>query len=379
MEKTSRKKLLNFSHMLMGCRFDVWLRLLIDNRFAVAPQDIPQAVLITLFTLVLFPFALLERLLLAIPLRRQQVKQPLFVLGHWRSGTTYLQNLLSRDPQFGYFDPVGTLTCHNSWLLRPILKLVEKSALVGARPMDNLEYRMDLPMEEMLAVNASCQVCIAHMLSFVNHYDFYVDQAFLEDLPERRRKRWERVYTYLLKKQTFLCHGKPLMLKSPDATCHAATLLRLYPDARFVNIYRDPYRVIPSTINMFNKLFDVHALQKPPTQELVENVVIGLFKRSYETLFADMEKISPAQLVEVKYEEFEQTPMAHLEQIYAHLGVPGFEQARPVLQAYVDSQKDYRKNQFHIRPALVEKINKELGFYFEHYGYEQISTAQAEA
>lgn len=372
MTKQNRKPFLNLNHMMMGCRFDVWLRLLIVNRFQISLRNIPQTLLITIISLILFPFALLERVLLLLPLRHRPVREPLFVLGHWRSGTTYLQNLLSRDPQFGYFDPVSTVTCHNSWLLRPLLRLVEKNALADARPMDNMQYTMDLPMEEMLAVNLSSQVCIAHMLCFVKCYQYYLDQAFVDELPCGPRRNWGRVYTYLLKKQTFLCRNKQLMLKSPDSTCHAVELLRLFPDGKFINIYRNPYNVIPSTINMFNKLFAQQALQDPPDSDLVEKTVLELFKRTYQKFFAELQQFPADQLVEVRYEDFEQRPIEYMRNFYEHLGLGGFEAALPRFQEYVDSQKGYQKNHFTVRPELVRKINQELKFYFEHYGYEMM-------
>jgi len=375
MPKKTVIPLLNFSHIMLGCRFDIWLHLLIKNRFRVSLRNIPQAVLITLVTLLLFPFAILERLLLASVLKRQKVKSPLFILGHWRSGTTYLQNMLSKDTQFGYFDPVSTVTCHNSWLLRPLLALLEKGAISDARPMDNMEYSMDLPMEEMLAVNASTQVSIAHMLCFAEDYPHYINQAFVDELPEKSRENWDQVYRYLLKKQTFLCKGKSLLLKSPDSTCHAAELYRLFPDAKFINIYRNPYKVIPSTINMFNKLFAFQSLQNPPDPQVVEDTVLRLFKRAYEKLFADMKMIPSGQLVEIQYEEFVKQPIAYAERIYQSLGIPGFEKAKQNFQAYVDSQIGYQKNKFNVRPELVARINKELKFYFEHYGYEMMQEA----
>ena len=40
------------------------------------------------------------------------------------------------------------------------------------------------------------------------------------------------------------------------------------------------------------------------------------------------------------------------------------------LNAYLESQKNYKKNKFELTPRLRDKINAKLGFYFEHYGYE---------
>ena len=39
------------------------------------------------------------------------------------------------------------------------------------------------------------------------------------------------------------------------------------------------------------------------------------------------------------------------------------------IRDYVESQKNYQKNKFDMDPRLVRKINEQLGFYFEHYGY----------
>jgi hypothetical protein len=71
----------------------------------------------------------------------------------------------------------------------------------------------------------------------------------------------------------------------------------------------------------------------------------------------------------VKYEDFVQQPEQWLRYIYDSLGLSGFDQALPQFQAFIAGQKNYQKNKHTMRPALREKINNHLGFYFEHYGY----------
>ena len=130
----------NLSHYLMGVRFDNWLGLLARARFRLAPERLPQALLISLMSLVLFPFALLEGAVCALPVAKTKPeKDPVFILGCWRSGTTYLQNLLTRDRQFAWADPVNTCMFSNSVLLGWLLRGGVAEGLKGARPMDNVQ------------------------------------------------------------------------------------------------------------------------------------------------------------------------------------------------------------------------------------------------
>ncbi len=370
MKKRKKPAILNFGHILLGCRFDVWIRLLIENHFHISPAYIPQAILITCLSLLLFPFALIERLILAIPIHKQKPKQPLFILGHWRSGTTFLQNLLSKDPDHGFFDPVNTITINNAWLLKPILTPLIKKQLPTARPMDNMVYQLDLPMEEVYALANTCTLSFLHLLTFPENVQRYLDATFVESLPQKDRRRWERAYKYLIKKQTFICKGKPLILKSPSNTAIAAELYHLYPDACFLHIHRDPYEVIVSTIYTLQKILDTMALQNDHKEQLLEDLTLTLFTDIFTQLFKDMEKIPPEQFMEISYEEFEKQPLEYLEKIYAKFHLSGFEKAKPRFKQYLDGQKNYKKNHLRISPALVERINKQLGFYFTRYGYE---------
>lgn len=361
----------NPAHYLLGCRFDNWLRLLAQNRFHIRLRSIPQALYISACSLLLWPFALLEQLIFAIPIKRAKVRQgPLFVLGHWRSGTTYLQNILSRDPQFGWADPVSTLTFNNCLLLRPLLTLAQRAALRDARPMDNLDYRVDLPIEENYAMGTVSTMCIAHMLSFPEQADAYRRDAFIEELADaRRRQRWLRVYRRVLQKLTYINKGKRLMLKTPDNTCRMAAMHAGYPGSKFIYLYREPYAVIVSTIHMFRKMFGRMALQQAPPDELVEDTVIDIFRQMHVQYFKDLEAMPPGDVVEVRYEDFIRDPVNGLAEIYARLGLDGFEAAKPHFEAYAAQQAGYKRNRFDPDRRLRAKVERELGFFYERYGY----------
>ncbi len=370
----------NLSHYLMGVRFDNWLRLLARARFRLAPERLPQALLISLMSLVLFPFALLEGAVCALPVAKTKPeKDPVFILGCWRSGTTYLQNLLTRDRQFAWADPVNTCMFSNSVLLGWLLRGGVAEGLKGARPMDNVQYSLDLPMEETFAVANFTPYSIDHMTAFPSVYRWYLKPAFVADLSPAQRRRWERAYRYMVKKLTWLKGGRQLLFKSPDNTCRIRELLSMYPDARFVNIHRDPYTTVKSTIHMFTKQMELLRLTPLPAlddfEDEMENVIIGVFERMYRELFALEDQFLPGHFVSVSYEQFVRAPEEGLRQIYETLGLGGFDDALPAFRAFIESQKDYRKNSYDFPPRLRGKINRRLGFYFEHYGYDMITEA----
>ena len=368
--------LLYLSHYLLGVRLDNWVRLLGRAGFRIEPRKIPESVFITLLSLVLAPFALLEGAVCALPIARTQIKKdPVFILGHWRSGTTYLQNLMSRDPQFAWASPMNTAMFSNYVLLGWMLRSGVAEGIRNARPMDNVQYDLTLPMEETFAVGNFTPYSLDHLLAFPIVWEKYIPCAFADDLPPRHRAAFKRAYMHMLKKITWSNGGRQLVLKSPDNTARLGAILEMCPEAKFVNIYRDPYDTVISTINMFKSQLNLVRLSTIPkgidVDELIENIIIErLFEPMYRDLFAREASFKPGHYVSVRYEDFVAEPEKYLRQIYATLELEGFEAALPNFRAFIAAQKSYQKNRHQISPALREKINRHLGFYFEHYGYE---------
>lgn len=374
--------LFNPSHYLLGCRFDNWLRLLWRDRFRIRPKSLVMAGGITLTSLLLYPMALLEEAVCSPAIRREQekLKPPIFVLGHWRSGTTYLQNLLSRDPQFAWTDPVRTVTYPYGKLMKWLMVPIQRACLKDARPMDNLNYELNLPIEETFAMATISPHSIIHMLAFPWVYKDYIKAAFSEDLPEKDRKEWRRKYRRMLCKFSAAQGSKRLLLKSPDNTAKVAELMDMFPRAQYVNIYRDPYVTVKSTIHMFLKQMERIQLGPLPDgdlEEILEDAIVGIFKRMYTELFALMPKFKPGQFVEFRYEDFVQKPEDTLRLMYRKLDLDGYEEALPAFREYIEGQKNYVKNKFTISPRLREKIDRELGFYLEHYGYPKYEDREA--
>ena len=112
--KNKKNRVFNLSHYLLLGSFPNWVRLLKKNKPSVAREKIPQAALITLTTALFYPFALLERAIWSKRINAHEVtNDPIFIVGHWRSGTTFVQNILSKDPNLAWTDPVSTISNSN--------------------------------------------------------------------------------------------------------------------------------------------------------------------------------------------------------------------------------------------------------------------------
>src|SRR5262249_6786987 len=88
--------------LFQGMPFGDWVRLLADNAFDVELPYGLRAGFVTFWSLLVSVARWLENARCARALEKVEVQQPLFVLGHWRSGTTHLHNLLALDERFAF-------------------------------------------------------------------------------------------------------------------------------------------------------------------------------------------------------------------------------------------------------------------------------------
>jgi omega-hydroxy-beta-dihydromenaquinone-9 sulfotransferase len=87
-------------HPLEGMTFSDWWSTLRRQRFAIDPPHWPRALAQTLVSVANSVSARLERRRFGRRIEEAVVQAPLFILGHYRGGTTHLHNLLALDPQF---------------------------------------------------------------------------------------------------------------------------------------------------------------------------------------------------------------------------------------------------------------------------------------
>lgn len=336
----------------------------------IAPQHAMRAQVINLLSPLWGPLRWLESACYGRALARTRIEPaPLFILGHWRTGTTHLHNVLSQDPGLGFVTTFQTLVPSTFLIGRYLLQPLISRSMPKKRPMDNVSLGAELPQEEEMA-----------MANFSEH-SFYVGWYFPERMPELFSRyvlfegiesgalsEWKAEYVSLLKKAAYVNPGKRLVLKSPTNTGRIPQLLELFPDAKFLYIHRDPYRVFKSTVHLHQKTCEMVGFQHPGKEE-VEQKVLEFQRRLFEKYEADKGRIPTGNLCEISYDDLSHRGMETLEGVYRDLDLPGWEAARPRMAAYLQSQADYEKNVFRMDHATVARIETALAGELHLRGY----------
>jgi len=82
----------------IGCNFSAWMRLLIRNRFAVHWSRWHFAIMYTLLSVVHSCLGFLQKAIFGRRVANTVIADaPIFIVGHWRTGTTLLHELLTLD------------------------------------------------------------------------------------------------------------------------------------------------------------------------------------------------------------------------------------------------------------------------------------------
>jgi hypothetical protein len=354
--------------MWQGCNFSAWLGLLVRNRFAVYPAYLYIAVIVTFVSVWHTFLHLVQEAVYGRRVRRTRLAAPpIFVLGHWRTGTTLLHELLIQDERHGYPTTYECLEPNHFLLTEAFLTRWLWFLVPRHRPMDNMAAGFERPQEDEFALCMLGENSPYLTIAFPNRPPQGEDFLDLENISPVALRSWQRTFLRFLQQLTFKTPRR-LVLKSPPHSCRLKVLSKMFPEALFIHIVRDPYVVFPSTVNLWMSLYRTHGLQTPTFAGLEEHVyATGL--RLYDRLEETRSLIAPGRFYELRYEDLVRDPEAQLQALYKHFGLGGFEEMRPRLRRYLASVAGYETNRYPLTPEKRAEISQRWGSIIERYGY----------
>lgn len=370
--KIDKKNYLNVTEQPMsGSSFINWFKVLMQNHFNIDYQFIPRALYVTAMTAALSFFRTYERRKFHQLITKVTVKEPVFIIGHFRSGTTFLHYLLGQDPNLGYVSTFETMTPGMIIANEETFRNLVKNHLPAKRPMDDLEMHANLPYEEEYAIANMSPFSFYHGWYFPKRWNHYFDKYVLfKNSSQQEINTWKQTYDYFLKKITYKNNGNHIILKNLVNTARIKHLLDLYPNARFIHIHRNPYHVYRSTWKLYQKILPIFSFQHIDSETL-DTYILESYKKLFTAYLKDKHLIPKENLIEYSYNTFIKHPIDTIKKTYDSLRLSGFDNARPLFQDYADKHKNYKASTYTFTEKEKQKIYHHWKFMFDAYNYPQ--------
>jgi hypothetical protein len=237
------------------------------------------------------------------------------------------------------------------------------------RPMDNVSFHLFSANEEEFAIQHMSGLSPYWGICFPRlwpHYDRYV---FPDRLPPRQLARWQRLYMLFLRKLVCWSDRRPV-LKNPHNTGRIALLRRMFPQARFIHIHRNPFDTYRSNMHIAREGHVMQQLQDPDPQTGYEARFLDNYRAMEDAFYAEADRLGPRSVADVSFEDLERDPVGVVRRIYDQLGLEFSPRLEQRLTQYLAGIADYRKNPSRPLPEDIrQRVARTMEPYLRRWGY----------
>lgn len=360
--------------LITGIELQDWFSMLARNGFKVDPSYFHRAAWISAWGLPLSLVGRMEDAKFGRTLAAMDINPaPIFILGHWRSGTTHLHNMFYRDPNhttsttFQCVFPSGFLT------LGGFLPQLTSALLDDTRTYDNVKFGWHEAAEDEIALAKMTGLSPYIAFMFPDNAAKYAKYVTFDEASEKERRKWKEAFSYFIKKMMLDAGGKRVVIKSCTHAARIPMLLEMFPDAKFIHIHRNPYEVFASTLHMRSHTDWENFFHLP--EENIEGArmrqTAELGRVVFEAMIQHKHLIPEENYYEIAYTDLTGNEHEVMRDMYQRLDIPDWDQAEEVLLPYLDSIKDYKRNKLNIDDEFKQFVWDEWRVVFDTYGYPQ--------
>lgn len=282
------------------------------------------------------------------------VRQPVFIIGYPRSGTTWLHNYLILNKQIAYCNtaqaifPNMFLTA--SWFLYPLLR----KNMPQKRAMDNVEMGSEMPAEEEFAL----QSFVGNTMVAGFYFPDKMEEVFDENVYHlKHREQWKRGLKQFCKKLLIADKTKTLLLKSPFNMCRVKEILEVFPDARFIHIQRNPLDVFVSNQNLYKKILPQLAINEYKEVNW-DDYIMQTYIKCNERFNQTKHLLNDQNYCTISYQELKDNFESNIEKVHDFLGMDKNAFDAQKQSEFLAQNKSYLNNQLILPNQLKEKISK---------------------
>ena len=294
---------------------------------------------------------------------RQEIREPLFIVGLPRSGTTLLHTLIASDPEHR-----APLTWEVMSPSPPTNKNERQRIRHAERSLASLQW-LAPTFRRVHAVGAELpQECVGLMSptfmsdQFDTMYNVPSYRAwFLKQdlLPAYQYHR--RFLQHLQQRQ----YARRWVLKAPVHMFALPSLLSIYPDARFVQAHREPLQAITSVSSLIAILRSVFSDAVDPAQ--IARDALQYWSETLSVFMRERERLQPRQVCDLDYREIQRDPIAAVQRIYEYFGWRLSSDAEQRMRQVLANQPREQNGFHHYEPAQFGLDPSEVEQRFSAY------------
>jgi hypothetical protein len=283
-----------------------------------------------------------------------EVRSPVFVVGNFRSGTTFLHRLLAKDQE--------RFTTMKMWqvLFAPSIlgrKLVKAIAVLdrwlgrlGARQVatmeetwheENVMHRVGLrePEEDdylLLHIWSALTIGLSSGVLEEAHPYTYFDTV----LSKTERDRIMGFYRRCLQRHVYAHSGRQYLAKNPALTPKLESVYEWFADAKVICLVRSPLEAVPSFVSMMQ--FSWRVIGAPRESHALRNYIIDMARHWYSYPVERLEGAPEDGLIFVRYDDLVSDPAEAVAGIYERFGFEMSPAYAGVLQEESEKARRYR-------------------------------------
>lgn len=320
---------------------------------------------------------------------QQEVRQPVFIVGHARSGSTLIHRLLAADGDtFSFFLYWETffpsllqkkLIRALGWVDQHWLGVIKKRLLVW----DEKKFGKHRHIHNMSLWNSEEDQFVMRAAFVTQQWALdvpmmdIIDLFHVDQMPEKKRRRWMHHYRECVKRQLLLNGGDRVHLsKNPLLSGWVQSLISTFPDARFAVVMRDPTQCIPSVLKLVELSWRGKAWKRKDYEASLR-VLTGISFETFRHPRAVLAQHPATPQVVVDYRELTAHPRNTVLKVYQAFNMT----VSPEFDAYLRAQEDRERShstsfEYSIDDYELSRkqIETELPGFFDDFGWPRENT-----
>lgn len=269
------------------------------------------------------------------------IREPVFILGFGRSGTTILHEVLSQDPQFRSVrrweamfpcPPPEERTYHDDPRIPQAQALVDIVHAISPEWKSMHAWGAELPVEDIEFTYGALFSEVWQNAFQIPSYEKYF--AAQDPAPHFD---WHRKIIKLLQWKYKKAHW---LFKNPTHMPRIPALLRAYPDAKIILPHRDPIASADSVVNVSSSIFYWRSDKLPAPGVGDEWMQVDSRVKQWDDIIAMIEDgtLRPGSFANILYADFIRNPRSTLSAAYRDLGLPLDPAALDAMVAYMEER-----------------------------------------